>query len=527
MHKTILAFAAVILLAPLTHAGVGPTNPWPHAAVPCRPADATFTPGDNNFAALDTAIETAKRNPGADRIATVRVPPGTYALRYADRGAFQIVMDLGSVELCGDGGIASFHMADGQFRFMLNRLGVLYFKNLSFDGAWPGLPSARSFEIVNTQITNTAFECVFWSEDPADEPNGEDPVDDSYGLIYQSKFDGCRSTNATGHSMYLDRRGCSFYAIESEFRAQGTLEVWRSLCRFNYIANNYISNVRDIRAPVVGKVSPAFDFPSCGLTIFKRNLLESVGNGPALTSRQRRSISGCDMPNQRELEDTGMAGDRPYPGETAPKVQQRSFWRAIQSGAMPNDPGVTGTALLTNPALMPLILWENELVAYGPVSTAAAVVIYSSAAMDADGDDGGTSNSEYLKVPFDAETPDVKDGWNERHYALFVGNTVRGWPKLWSGTYNVEVDPTTKPEVQAWVRDVLRAQLLPRGFELPAVPSQWMPDTNDPRLVCDYWSARVQWPDETPDREGFPRCDAASSAATPVPMPPDDVRIDQ
>lgn len=471
------------LLATISIIGAGPTGNWPHVAVPCSTADAIFEGSDNNFAALDAALEKALANPGSDGIATVAVPPGIYPLKYADRGSFSVNARGKNIEVCGQGGIASFPMVDGNHRYQITMLGLARVLNVEMIGAWIGIPSATSFEIINTRIADTSSECLFWSSQTTA----------GYGYVANTEFDGCRSANQTGHSMYLSNRDCSFVAINNTFRAQGTLEVWRSLCRYNYFSGNYISNVRDVHAPVIGKVSAAVDFPSCGLTIFTRNRIEIVGNVPAVLSRQRRSINGCDMPNQTEQGDTGIA-------DTA--VQSSELWQTVKSKTIPTDEGITGEQLLTNGTLFPLILESNQIVNLTG-STTAAVYLYSTAAMDDTGV-GGNADSEYLRVPTE---------WTERHYGLAVKNNVSGWSGgLWKGQLNTAVDPSTLPDVQLWVENVLKPTLLPRGFELEAIPASWPP--MDPRGACEWFANRQQWTGATfPPCYGIPRMSS-------IPKPP-------
>lgn len=467
---------AVAAELPPRRSGVGPSGEWPHPAVTCSPADATFAPAENNFAALDLALTKALASPGTDGVATVAIPAGSYALRYADRATFAVNARGADVELCGQGGIASFRMADGQHRFQIALPGVAVLRNLEFVGAWPGIPAARSFEIVNTRIAETSSECLFWSEQ----------AQDGYGLVDRSEFDGCRSANPTGHSMYLSNRRCVFVLTNSTLRAQGTLEVWRSLCRFNYVAGNHIANVRDVSVPVLGKTAAAFDFPSCGLTVFKRNRIEVVGDVPAIVSRQRRSIGGCDLPEQTEHLDTGIAG--------APDglVRQAEFWQSVRVGTVPVDAEATVTGLLANDQLFPLLLWGNDFVNVTG-STGQAVGLYSTAAMDDTGT-GGNADSEYLRVP-----PE----WTERHFGLSTGDLFYGWSGgNWRGLVNSPPDPTTLPDVQEWFAKVLKPTLLPRGFESATLPAKWMPDTPNVAEVCTWLAGNYRWAGE-----GFPSCD--------------------
>jgi len=484
----VVALLSLCLLADAAWAA-GPSGAWPHAPVRCSAADAILTTKDfaNNFAALDSALEKALANPGSDGVATVAIPAGTYPLKYADRGEFAVNARGKDVELCGQGGIASFIMADGFHRYAIPMLGKARVLNMEMSGAWVGIPSATSFEIINTRIADTSSECLFWSPQATD----------GYGYVADSEFDGCRAPNQTGHSMYLSNRSCVFVATNSTFRAQSSLEVWRSLCRFNYFANNYISNVRDVTKPVVGKVAAAVDFPSCGLTVFARNRIEVAGNVPAVLSRQRRSISGCDLPGQAEQGDTGIA-------DVA--VWSTDLWRGVRAGPVPTDAGATADQLLNNRALFPLILWANELVNVTG-STSAAVFLYSSAAMDNEGT-GSIADSEYLRVPSE---------WTERHFGVAVGNSITGWSGgTWRAQLNTVVDPTTLPDVQEWVEKVLGPTLLPRGFTLTAQPAAWMPATSDTRAVCDYFAARYKWPEP-----GFPSCAGLPTVGErPVPSAP-------
>ena len=484
--KRVVALLSLCLLADAAWAA-GPGGKWPHAPAPCSAADAILTTKDfaNNFAALDAALEKALANPGSDGVATVVIPPGAYPLKYADRGAFSVSARGRDVELCGQGGIASFTMADGYHRYVIPMLGKTRVLNMEMSGAWVGIPSATSFEIINTRIADTSSECLFWSEQTT---NG-------YGYVANSEFDGCRASNQTGHSMYLSNRSCVFVATNNTFRAQSSLEVWRSLCRFNYFADNYISNVRDVTKPVIGKVAAAVDFPSCGLTVFARNRIEVAGNVPAVLSRQRRSISGCDLPGQAEQGDTGIA-------DVA--VWSTDLWRGVRAGPVPTDAGATADQLLNNRALFPLILWANELVNVTG-STSAAVFLYSSAAMDNEGT-GSIADSEYLRVPSE---------WTERHFGVAVGNSITGWSGgTWRGQLNAAVDPTTHPDVKEWVTRVLRPTLLPRGFTLTSPPPAWMPATRNARAVCEYFAARYKWAEP-----GFPSC-----AGLPVAPGPAKVR---
>jgi hypothetical protein len=346
-------------------------------------------------------------------------------------------------------------------------------RNLEMSGAWIGIPSATSFEIINTRIADTSSECLFWSPQATA----------GYGYVSDSEFDGCRDTRQAGHAMYLSNRNCVFVATNNTFRAQTSLEVWRSLCRFNYFADNRIANVRDASKLVVGKVAAAVDFPSCGLTVFAHNRIEIAGDVPAVLSRQRRSISGCDLPSQAEQGDTGVADIA---------VQSQELWRAVRARPIPADAGVTAEQLLTNRALFPLILWKNEMVNVTG-STSAAVFLYSSAAMDSEGT-GGIADSEYLRVP-----PE----WTERHFGVAAGNSITGWSGgIWRAQLNAAVDPTTRPDVQEWVEKVLRPKLLPRGFTLAAATAAAsMPDTRDVRAVCEHFAAHYKWPEP-----GFPSC---------------------
>lgn len=485
-----------MLLTILASALIGAPAPWPHAALPCSPPDAIFSPtaAPNTFASLDLALTQALASPGVDGTATVHVPPGNYVLRYADRAAWSVNARGAHVELCAPGGIASFAMNDGSYRFAIASLGSARLVNLSFDSAWPGVFSSRdAIEILNTRIRNATNECVSWGSSPGGGPDDEDPVQFSYALIYRSALIDCGLGDGDGHAMYLSRRGCSAYIIESELHSQTTLEAWRSLCRFNVWASNDLSNTgTGPERPGQGGV---VDSPSCGTNVFVRNRIVTEGNNAAIALRGRRGITGCDMPNQREEADTGIAGTPPF------LVRAEAFWSSVRAKPFPLT-SIDPSALLSNPRLFPVILQDNDIRSVDN-STTAAILLYSTYAQDK-----VAATSEYLRLPAN---------WTERSWALLIGAGPVNFRRVWLPTRNMAIAPETLPDVKEYVRTVLDPTELPKYVQVAAPPAEWMPDTNDPRTLCEYFRARSDWTDEP--GQGFPSCDRVPRISTCIGRP--------
>ena len=513
LHRFLPALLLALLSLNAGAAVVGNPTPWPHAAIPCSTGDAYFGPGQqfdptwstNTFLTLKAAVVFALANPGSDGLATVRFTPGTYLFQKAQSEAWggPSAKWSKSLELCGDAGIARLLMPDGSFRFTINQLLGARLQNVWFDGIWAGVQPSRDWmEWKNMRMSNTSNEVVAWAAGPdmTNAPTNIDPITSSYFLLYQSKLDDDGYADGDGHAMYLTRRGCLFFAIENDMDSQTTLETWRSLCRFGYWANNNISNTgRDPLRPGQGG---AIDTPSCGTNVFKRNKIIAEGKHCAICVRARRSITGCDMPNQQETSaNDGIAGTPPF------LVRDPAFWDSVRAMPIPlnnSDPA----ALLTNPQLFPVILWDNQIIGIG--NDGPAIILYSSFAMHKVAD-----SSEYLRMPYN---------WTERVWALMVGQKPVGFKRIWESTRNTAIHPSTLPDVKLYVTQVLDVTEKVKFFEIAAPPSEWMPDTNDPRAICEYFRARSNWLDEpsVTGHQGFPACDNVPHLTT-IPPPSDSV----
>jgi len=509
MKKLLLPLLLAVSLQ--VHAqDVGVVGKWPHASRSCPTADATyglgqqFDPFPNATQALDSAITWALTHKGSDNVATLRVRPGTYTLSFADTPSWAVNADLSNLTLCGDGGIAHFKLDANSFRYTVQELATVRIINMDWDGAFPGLYTARDgIEILNSRIANTATECVTWG-DTGTVPGDKDPTDTkSYWYFRDSKFEGCGFNDGDGHAWYMSRRGCSGYAINNEMDSQTTLEAFRSLCRFNVFQQNTMSNMG--RDPVRPGQSGVLDIPACGLTLIRNNKVTVEGDNPFFNARGRRSITGCDMPNQTEYLNTGVSGIPPY------LVRDLTFWNSVRALPFPltnSDP----SALLTNPQLFPVLLQNNEVVALDDPKS-PGYNFYTTFAQDK-----VASLSEYLRMP---------PNWTERSFVINVGL----WPTGFDRAYVVTrpgMHPDTLDDVELYVETVLDVTEKVKVFTVSTPPQGWVPQSNNPKFLCTFFRARYHWLDEVNGGEGFPKCDIVPNepdTTLALPRPPSNLEI--
>lgn len=470
--------------------GVGVQGEWPFEAVACHPSDAQFGPGEQFDPSGDSPLNTLKRavnhaisNDG-DGVATVVLTPGEYLEDPDDPGSFWKQEWGQNVELCGGGGIARFAFPDIDFlteQIVFSKFGDLSFKNLDFYRIWPKVAWADDLTFQNTRISTTSSECIFLNPDATK----------SIVRTINSEFIGCKSQARNrgdtvpsyyGHSMYVNRRSCVWYSVNSVFKAAGTLEIWRSMCRVNVLTNNYFSNTPvfpNIPSdfPPHGRSAGVLDLMACGTHVLRNNVFEAADNSNAILLRQRRSIGGCDIPPQRD-------GDQrdSQAGDGIVDELHEDYWRLANVGVRMDET----SGYWANPRTFPTILENN--------------VIRGT---------GGAAINHYTTYPIKKVTGSqdrwlkASDNWFERSFIIAVGNSFEGWDRLHHQNRLDGVHDSTLPGVME-IRDALPQ---PQMFQLDTPPVDWIPD--EPVAICKYLSQRLIWPEgESPTgrRYGFPSC---------------------